>query len=369
MLRDKVKGMIVGGAIGDALGAPVETWKPEKIIEVHGKLIDGYVPPIGHKWFKPEDFPAGHTTDDTQLTVAVMRGLLDGHAKAKEAGSFDPYLDAIAKAHVEAYKHNVGGWGKTTTEATRRIANGVHWSESGKTNDPKMGTGNGVPMKIAPFAAWWASRFGAEFEKDGPGIFKFNQRCVDLSAMTHYSKMSACATVTHANLLHTLLFTARDHRLEKTVYDVFSVCKEYQDDSYKDDHVYYTVRHLNPSEDSWWARLEEIYRFMEATPREGLTTAKVAEAFGGGSCYLYDSLPFSYAMFLLNPDSFQTIIETANAGGDNDTNAMFVGSMIGALHGIEFFQTPELQWAIDGLIEYPELDGIVNEFCDTFGVD
>jgi ADP-ribosylglycohydrolase len=341
---------------------------PDRIREVHGKLIDGYVPPIGHKWFKPEDFPPGMTTDDTQLTVAVMRGLIDGHKGVAAAKSFDPYMDAIAKAHVEAYKHNIGGWGKSTTEATARLAAGTHWSVSGKTDNPKLGTGNGVPMKIAPFAAWLSTEFGQNFDDEKGGTFRFNQRCVDLSGMTHYTKMSGFASVAHALTLYTLLWSAPSRDLERHMYDVWSLAKEYQDECYKDDHVHYSVAHLNPSDDDWWARLNDIYRFREAVPREDMTVERVAKEFGGGSCYLYDSLPFSYAMFLRGPDDFQSILDAANAGGDNDTNAMFVGSMIGAYHGLGFFQRPELQWATDGLIEYHKLVALADEFCDTFGV-
>src|SRR5271170_7834437 len=94
--RNKIRGMLVGGAIVDALGAPVETWDLPKIVAVHGRPITGYVAPIGHKWFKVEEFLPGMTTDDTQLTVATMQGLINGHPAAKAEGNFDRYMDAIA---------------------------------------------------------------------------------------------------------------------------------------------------------------------------------------------------------------------------------------------------------------------------------
>src|SRR4051794_24474709 len=123
--RGKIRGMLVGGAIGDALGAPVETWDLPRIIEAHGGPITGYVPPIGHRWFKPDEFFPGMTTDDTQLTVATLEGLINGHPAATDRGDFGCYMDAIAQAHVGAMKFAVGGWGKSTTEAVRRIAAGV----------------------------------------------------------------------------------------------------------------------------------------------------------------------------------------------------------------------------------------------------
>src|SRR5262245_44626261 len=192
--RGQIRGMLVGGAIGDALGAPVETWDLPKILAVHGRPITRYVAPIGHTWFKPEEFLPGTTTDDTQLTVATMQGLITGHPAAKAERSFDRYMDAIAQAHVEAMRFAIGGWGATTIEAVRRLASGVHWSQSGKTITNNRGTGNGVPMKNSPLAAWSGSPEAVRTGFGG-GHFSFNQRLVEFSTMTHASAISAEASV------------------------------------------------------------------------------------------------------------------------------------------------------------------------------
>jgi ADP-ribosylglycohydrolase len=44
--RSTIRGMLIGGAVGDALGAPVETWDLPKILAVHGGPITRYVAPI-----------------------------------------------------------------------------------------------------------------------------------------------------------------------------------------------------------------------------------------------------------------------------------------------------------------------------------
>lgn len=179
MNRNKVRGMVIGGAIGDALGMPVETWTPEKIKEVHPEGITRFVPPKGHKWFDPEKTPAGSTTDDTQLTIATMQGLIAGHDNRK-GSSFEPYMDGIAQAHCTAMKATTDGWGTTTRDAIRRLQNGVHWSISGKTTEPHRGTGNGVPMKIAPLEAFYLSPAANIFKDDD--AFRFHQWCVTYSA-------------------------------------------------------------------------------------------------------------------------------------------------------------------------------------------
>ena len=40
LLYDKVYGCLIGGLIGDAMGAPVEGWDYKKIIETHGEISD-----------------------------------------------------------------------------------------------------------------------------------------------------------------------------------------------------------------------------------------------------------------------------------------------------------------------------------------
>lgn len=375
--RSKVRGMVVGGGIGDALGLAVETWTPERIIEVHGGPITGYVDPIDHKWYKPETWKRGQTSDDTQLDIATMRGFILGHPKVIETKSFDPYMDAIAQEHVKAAEQTIVGWGKTTVEAIRRLANGVHWKQSGKTDEPQRGTGNGVPMKINSFGAWHAA-----LDCKSPDIkdFLFNQSVVDYSAMTHYSKMSAYASVIHASVIHFCFGHDSDYlRKQPNFFKnnfLSVVSRDYRPEyvnNCKPPHISrYDDSHLNDSEDNIFDRMEllkeaNVYKLYNKPLRE-LSVAEIREMFGGGSCYVYDSLPFAYAFFLRNPSSVSVILETVNAGGDTDTNAKIVGSMIGALHGIEIFQTKKNWWMIEGLPEYEELITLADQFCDCFGI-
>jgi ADP-ribosylglycohydrolase len=371
MTRSKIKGMLVGGAIGDALGAPVETWTPERMVEVHGGRITKYVPPIGHKWFKPDEFFPGMTTDDTQLTVATMRGLIDGKAKADEERSFDPYMDAIAKAHIEASKHTVGGWGTTTQEAVRRLSNGVHWKSSGKTTEEGRGTGNGVPMKVAPLAAWFASPVGADFDEaimDGKKVeqeidFQFNVRVVEFGAMTHSTQISSIAGVMHAQMVYLALWSKPGSFVVKQFLDLASQYLPHCMRLKGDNGEFFSVSHLKPADDDLLKQISGMDRAKIAK----MTVDQIREKYKGG-CYVYETLPFAYAFFLRHTHSMEAIIECVNAGGDTDTNAKLVGELLGANEGIEFFEQPENRWAIEGLRDYEVLTKLADEFCDMFGV-
>ncbi|ARQ70941.1 ADP-ribosylglycohydrolase family protein [Streptomyces marincola] len=78
-LEDRVTGALVGAAVGDALGGPVEGWTPEAIVERHGGRVRGIVGPFhGENWrtarpIAPYHKGDGHVTDDTLMTHALVR--------------------------------------------------------------------------------------------------------------------------------------------------------------------------------------------------------------------------------------------------------------------------------------------------------
>ena len=83
---DRIKGCLLGGAIGDALGAPVEFWRSEKILATFG--------PDGVQGFHPVSFggePAvGLVTDDTQMTLFTVEGLMRAQMRGATRGICHP---------------------------------------------------------------------------------------------------------------------------------------------------------------------------------------------------------------------------------------------------------------------------------------
>ncbi|MFE7777403.1 ADP-ribosylglycohydrolase family protein [Streptomyces sp. NPDC057445] len=78
-LDDRITGSLVGAAVGDALGGPVEGYTPEQIVERHGGRVRGIVGPWhGDDWrtarpIAPYHKGDGHVTDDTLMTHALVR--------------------------------------------------------------------------------------------------------------------------------------------------------------------------------------------------------------------------------------------------------------------------------------------------------
>ncbi|WCD85923.1 hypothetical protein KPP03845_102264 [Streptomyces xanthophaeus] len=77
-LEERAAGALVGAAVGDALGGPVEGWTPEQILDRHGGRVHGIVGPWHEDWrtarpIAPYHKGDGHVTDDTLMTHALVR--------------------------------------------------------------------------------------------------------------------------------------------------------------------------------------------------------------------------------------------------------------------------------------------------------
>ena len=67
--RSRIRGCLLGGAIGDALGGPIEFDSREKIVAAHPGGLREFVAG-GPGW------PPGTVTDDTQMTLFTVEGLI-----------------------------------------------------------------------------------------------------------------------------------------------------------------------------------------------------------------------------------------------------------------------------------------------------
>ncbi|WP_283137435.1 ADP-ribosylglycohydrolase family protein [Rhizohabitans arisaemae] len=87
--RSRVRGCLLGGAIGDALGAPIEFESIARIRDLHGpEGVTGFV----HTWRGS----TGLITDDTQMTLFTVEGLLRANVRVITRG----------QAHVPSVIHN-----------------------------------------------------------------------------------------------------------------------------------------------------------------------------------------------------------------------------------------------------------------------
>jgi ADP-ribosyl-[dinitrogen reductase] hydrolase len=137
-LSDRVLGCVLGGAVGDALGAPFEGLWARSIPEASA-LMAGFA--------EYEGFPRGQYTDDTQLTVAALQSVV-------RRRRIDPADIARSISRLWRSQAVVGPGGACTAAADRLLAGG-HWSECGA----EVGqAGNGTAMRTAALGLLFVRR-------------------------------------------------------------------------------------------------------------------------------------------------------------------------------------------------------------------
>lgn len=350
--KDKVIGMFLGIAIGDALGMPVEGFSPARILEKYpetGGRVDKYLDATGHKWF--DGRKQGTWTDDTQLSLAVANSLV-------EAGSFD--LESQSRHHVETFLASTDGWGRSTRNSLRRVANGTHWSTSGEPG----GNGNGIAMKISPLGI-----FISTISKKMEDVLDLSRLSTPLALMTHYSDVAVCSGLSHTVATSYCYLSSPDNfDKEKFVKLVI--------DAANSGHEEYAARCLGRLKKTGYVVPPETLdeegnladdiakRFELLHQADKFSVEEIIENCGAGSCYVYNSLPFTYMFFLKNPTSIESLYDVISAGGDTDSNGSMVGGLLGALNGASIF--PED--LVKSLDRVEEILSVANSFCDAFDI-
>ena len=81
-VRERYQGCLLGGAVGDALGAPVEFMRRSEIIREFG--------PHGITDLAPAYGKLGAITDDTQMTLFTAEGALRAYVRGTLRGICSP---------------------------------------------------------------------------------------------------------------------------------------------------------------------------------------------------------------------------------------------------------------------------------------
>ena len=138
-ISDRLRGIAVGAAVGDALGMPLEFEGASPL----GKMIRGMV---------PGRLPAGTFTDDTEMALALAESLI-------ETGKLDQ--DNLAAHFLEWFSCNPPDVGIHTSGVLDRMAAGDSWQTAVKEQQAvyPQSMGNGSVMRCWPVAvAFWEDR-------------------------------------------------------------------------------------------------------------------------------------------------------------------------------------------------------------------
>jgi ADP-ribosylglycohydrolase len=321
MIRSRVRGAIVGTAIGDALGMPVEGLNPETIAEKHG-LIRSMVSPKDGTWAREHhNLKRGQWTDDTQLMFAIGESM----ANKRHIDFRD-----IARRHITEMKNDPRGWGGSTMSGIGKIAAGVNWWNSGKVN----GAGNGIAMKIAPI--------GVIYGLGGISSFDMASTVLNISRMTHADSRAAIAGILQAELISAAIksgLSGLQSALWNTGYSVV-----------------------------WWEKClgtevpslsKAIIKALSVT--NGVDFISFLRSAVGTGCFVVESFPFTCAAVrALGSDPEKCLIEIVNQGGDADTTGAMAGALLGAAHGLSSLPR---RWRTS-LEGYQRLIQLADSLCD-----
>jgi ADP-ribosyl-[dinitrogen reductase] hydrolase len=304
-LLSRFRGSLLAGAVGDALGAPVEF--------VSLTEIQGQYGPDGPENLEAGPYPAGSFTDDTQMTLFVAEGLIRTlNQKRKGAGPAD--LEIMLNAHWrwlstqglspigDVDPNLLLSWLTDIPGLNQHRAPGqtcVNSLQSGKLgtrdnplNDSK---GCGGVMRIAPVGLAWS---------DDP--FDFGCR---VAALTHGHTTGWLASGCLAQIIHEIVNGADlDTAIERAMTKL--------------------ARH---------AGHEETLRALEhaeAFAAMGKGTPEEVEALGGG-WIAEEALAISVFCALVAPDLESALRLAVTHSGDSDSTGCITGHILGALHGVE----------------------------------
>lgn len=327
MNLDKFRGCVFAATCGDRLGVPFEKMNACDIRSLYGKIRD-------FRWGK-------EPSDDSQLLFATMDAFIASD------GQFD--MDAIAKEHVTAYENEWHGWGRSTRKSCKRMKESFgkkrryDWENSGEPN----GAGNGVMMKIPSLGLWQSAH--------GEDIGSFVEKCVMYGKMTHLGTPALVGGVVHAVAVATLASRQDAYAHIPTFLSFLRKIALAAEDG------------LPPSTDRISSQIQNILEYIEYGQGGRLKRydpEETAKIFGGGGSYAFYSFGLSYAIWArsaLNPDNpapFEAVFDAVNAGGDTDTNASIVGSLVGALHGMQAIPS--------GFVDAIDQDGKIGEKIERF---
>lgn len=293
---DSMQGVILGTAVGDALGLPREMLSARRAEQLFGG------PPLRHHFV----FGRGMVSDDTQHTCMVAQALL--------ASGGDP------ERFAHSFAWRLRFWllglpiavGLTTLKATLKLLIGFPPSRSGIYS-----AGNGPAMRAAILGVYAADdpdllreliRASTRLTHTDPDA-EYGALAVALAAA--YGANHGPKTIDATEFLASLRNAIPNGRLTKAL-DVMAA-------------------HL--------ARGAEPREYARALGLEGRISG-----------YINHTVPAALYCWLRYPGDFRTAVEQVILlGGDTDTTAAIVGGIAGATSGVSAI----LQEWIDGLLEWP----------------
>ena len=288
----RVEGLLLGLAIGNALGNTTEGLRPEQRRARYGEIRD-YLP--HPRWGEPRGFPSS----DTQLNFWTLEQLITDRG-------FDPA--AVARRLSTGQLFDAG---QTMSHFVAQVQAGQPWYACGRAS-----TSNGALLRIAPLVI-------PHLRQGGTGLW------VDAALgamMTHNDRASTAACVAWVGLLWDLLDRESPPAPAWWLARYVTLARGLEGDSRYAPRGGAFTAYRGPL----WRYTQE--RLVAAAGRD-LPVREACAAWQSGA-YLLETLPsVLYILMRHGHDPEEALVRAVNDTRDNDTIAALVGAAVGALHG------------------------------------
>jgi ADP-ribosylglycohydrolase len=330
-LDDKVLGMLVGSAMGDAMGAPTEMWSRDAIKLEYGHVVDldSMVREVSPEGTWVTNLPAGGTTDDTRWKKLTFEYLLNQSSKELNARSFSQKILTNYQEAIDNYKKIKSFDPEPFEENTLKVAWLQEWAKVAKPfveNKPEafhdaLSKFYGGEMVCAGLL--YSPAIGA-FYPENPELAYSNTHKISIFDIGYARDISSVvAAMTAASMaakpskelvMGTLRIDPNDYFKSRLVGR--SSYKLYRS-------ALYIVDLAQKSKTPMETAFAELDKQNQDMP------------FHAGEIYLQ----VLTAMLFSDFDYAKTMEFLVNYGRDNDTTAAIAGGILGAYHGFEKLPT------------------------------
>ncbi len=308
---DRLAGILLGTAVGDALGLPAEGISPAR----RRRMMPG-------SWQHRFLFRHGMVSDDTEHALFVAQSLL------RHPDDADAFQRRLAWHLKWWFAGLPAGIGLATARACLRL-----WFGFLPTNSGVFSAGNGPAMRSAVI--------GGYFHDQPDSLHRF---VLASTQVTHTDPKAAVG----AEAIARAAAWAVDH--DPTEQQNVGV-------------VTALLADLAPDDREWCSYVER----MEAALAAGISVFDFAVSVGlakGVTGYVYHTVPVAIYAWLRHHNDFHATLEAVlNCGGDTDTLGAIAGALAGATVGGSGI--PE-QW-LGGIVDWPRSVRLLGAVADRLG--
>ncbi|MDL9978432.1 ADP-ribosylglycohydrolase family protein [Microbacterium sp. ASV49] len=308
-LEDRVLGVLLGAAIGDAMGAATELRTREQIVEHFGGEVTSFVVPPDDTFAR--GCPPGQVTDDFSQAYHLARTIV---ARGGET-SWDTGRDAILAWWADERYQRFAG--PTTRASVLRLA-----GEEVETPFFRYRGGqatNGAAMRIAPV--------GCVAENVTDALHS----AIAVSLPTHDNHLAAAAAAIVAIGVNVGLSHV-PHGDETPFALVAMTCAAFAGPASR---AAETATHIVPGA-SLAARIELAIEVARDSVDVQHAAARIAAVVGCG-LMANEAVPAAVGILSVAPDAMSAVTAAVNAGDDTDTVATIVGALAGSVAGSRAF--------------------------------